>query len=372
MAETFMSLSQVMSQLGMTKEQVDVAVKAGLLRQLLDRGTPKFRKTDVDGFKKKRSSDATVAEDRDAPDETSHLDLGAPSKDPSDDPNEITDFSMEINEEGGSKIDLAEVEAEAGADESDQTSVLPIGEDAAAKDSSAEPVLDFAEEDLGLAADQESSDVALETPDGESSADILEVAEEVDGDSSSDAVVAVSDDSDLEKATLSDSDVVTDILEADVEDSDDELDTIDINEVADPGAAKATDDLMTVIEDETAGSSADTAPLAQGVAPGDEAETVSIDAGEAVTADVYPAEETATAEGAEGAEAAEEGAPVAAGYASYAVDEQPCLWANVLLAIAVFVGLLGGFVTLCDAAGAHANPVVKFISETIKEKFPNL
>jgi len=195
------------------------------------------------------------------------------------------------------------------------------------------------------------------------------VAEEVDGDSSSDAVVAVSDDSDIEKATLSDSDVVTDILEADVEDSDDELDTIDINEVADPGAAKATDDLMTVIEDETAGSSADTAPLAAGVAPGDEAETVSIDAGEAVTADVYPAEETATAEGAE---VVEEGAPVSAGYVSYATDEQPCLWANILLVIAVLAGMLGGYVTLCGAAGAHADPVVKFISQTIKEKFPNL
>ena len=231
------------------------------------------------------------------------------------------------------------------------------------------------ESSSGVLTAEESSSVALAAEEADSSADILEIAEEIDEDSSSDAMVTVRDDSELENATLSDSDVVTDMLEAGVEDSDDELDTIDLDEMDVPTdtVAEGADDLMTVIEDETVGSSADTAPMGAVADIGDEAETVSLGPQDVDT-------EGVTDEAGEETMAIDEGPVAEADFApgptrpmaGAMVEYQPAMWCNMLLFMAVVMVGFGGFIMLCEAAGATANPVVQFVKNFIKDSFPKL
>jgi len=387
MANGFMTIDEVAADSNMTKEQIADAVKAGKLRQFVDQGVQKFRQKDVAEFKKRTQSDMTVLTGvgkEKVDEDSSHVDLGAVGTTSPDDSKEVTEFSMEVveGERDTSRIDLADVDAEPGADESDQTSVLPVAEEDSSSTGQAEeePVFDFAEDDIGLTMEDEPSGSVLVSEEGEPSADVLEVAEEVEDESSSDAVVPVRDDSEIESATISDSDVVTDILDSGGEESDDDLDTIDLDDVGSTGVEPpSADDLMTVIEEAGAGSSAETAPLGA-MEEAEEAETVSLEEAEAVTAEVGEAmvapPEIEEAPGAEMEEVAveEEEAPAYAGYAGPApmVDYVPSAPMNAVLILAILLGVFGGFMMLCEMAGAKANPVVTFVQEQIRNYFPNL
>ena len=313
--------------------------------------------------------------------ESSHVDLGAIEDDAkAEDSKEVTEFSMEVVEESATdRIDLEDVDAEPGADESDQTSVLPVTDDGSgAEEVDEEPVFDFAEDDLGLSLEDEASGSVLVSDDSESSADILDVAEAVEDESSSDTIVPVRDDSDLESAAVADSDVVTDILDTDVEDSDDDLDTIDLDDVAGPVEQMddSADELITVIEDDAVGSSADTAPL-EAYETGEEVETVSLEEAEAVTEDVSGGLGDYEEEGVDSGPAAEDygeveaTAPMGGGYAAPMpmADYLPSAPMNFVMAASIVLGAVGGFMMVCELTGATANPVVQFIRQEIVEKF---
>jgi len=394
MSNGFLTMEEAAAELKLNVVQLKELVSKGKLRELRDQGVQKFKREDIEALKKQAEQDVTVMFDEnktDTEDDSSHLNLGAVTEGESDS-REVTEFSMEVVEDKGdtSRIDLADVDAEPGADESDQTSVLPVSDESSETDAGdEEPVFDFAEDDIGLSLDEEpSGSVLVSDEEGSSSADILEVAEELEDESSSDAVVPVRDDSELESATISDSDVVTDILDSDLEESDDDLDTIDLDGVEKAAvgtSSEAGDELMNVIEDETPGSSADTAPLEAPMEAEGEAETVSLEEAEAVTADVgeelLGEEEMAAVEAAAGEEEdvvmdAQTGFYESTdggeeGYGEYPVpaamvDYLPWTAGNVLLIVALVLALLGGFVMACEMTGATENWVVTQVHDLMK------
>jgi len=319
MAKNLLSIEEVCKELQLDEDQVKSLVQSGALRGFLDQQTYKFRPADLDAYKSQVEAGATevLSEEDDEGSESS-----------------VTELSGALGSDT-SKVDLADIEAEEGADESDQTSVMaPTDEDAVPKEES--PVFEFSESDLGLSLDEEpvpdegdqtsllapmdgniekeespvfefdsdsdmgSSERAsvLVADESESSLDILEVADESSSDSESegtdmavaeegssgDAVAALGDlhlEAE-EPATAevkpiehvpSDTDTVADIL-SDVEESSDEaLETIDLDEMAevgeDFGAAPGTEAAETIPlsdEVETVGISAeDDTRLTEGI-----------------------------------------------------------------------------------------------------------
>ena len=388
MAKNLLSIDEVCKELQLDEEQVKSLVQNGALRGFLDQQTYKFRRADLDVYKSQVEAGATeVLSGED--------DEGSESS--------VTEVSAAIGSDT-SNVDLADIEAEEGVDESDQTSVMaPTDEDAVPKEES--PVFEFSESDLGLSLDEEpapeegdqtsllapmdgniekeespvfefdsdadvgSSERAsvLVADESESSLDILEVADESSSDSASEGAelavaeegssgdaVAALDDMRLEPdeaATAeveplehvpSDTDTVADIL-SDVEESSDEaLETIDLDEIAevgeDFGAAPATE-------------TADTIPLSN------EVETVGLSAEDdtRLTEGILEEGEFAEVEGVEAelmAEPGEEESPLVASGWEVIV---PSKLGNACLIAAVLLLAVASLCLFCEVFGITSN-----------------
>ena len=132
MADRFLTIDEVSAELQLTREQVMALVKTGDIRAFLDQGVYKFRRSDIEECRKKLEGGRTVV-------------YGGPS---------VGDASRDRKRDA-SKIDLADIDAEPGADESDQTSVLaPTGEGEAEGEKEETPTFEFTEEDLGLSLEE--------------------------------------------------------------------------------------------------------------------------------------------------------------------------------------------------------------------------
>ena len=385
MADALMGIEEVVKELQLEKEQIIELVKKGMLRGFMDQKTYKFRAPDVEAYKKKLASSATRL--------------------------------SEGKEDATSKVDLAEIESDAGMDESDQTSVLAPAdesEDHLTVKPEETPVFQFSAKELGLededgsgveeadqtslmmpakeaeeeAKDQkpefdfdakklsledEASDGVIVPEDTESSADILDVADESSSDSSS-STVDLSDESGTgdEVVALSDieespqpmppvsaappakgaaaakgtgSTTVSDILGQVEEGSEEELESLDIEEAI-------ADQIGRIAPDTT-----DTGPIT------DEAETVGIaGTGEETTFKVGDEVETAGVSDAVAEalkEAAKEVAPLeeeeeAAEEARVVVPTgwemvTPSKWFNGWIIAASVVMIVGGVFLFCDA-----------------------
>ena len=273
MAETLVSLEEICRELEMSQQQVLNLVKQGLLRGFRDGQTYKFRRADIEAYKKQAQESATVVYDE------------SQGKDTSD--SDVTDVAAGQKKGDTSKIDLAEIEAEPGADESDQTSVLaPVEESEEESREEEKPQFDFAEEEVGLSMEEEPEEAeeaeqtAVLTPvdateegagkdekaefdfseeepgesvlvadESESSSDILETAEESSSESvTTDSDLALVEESAEEAPVVADepaeviltpeeaaetatAETVSDILGSAEEVSDDALETLDIEEV---------------------------------------------------------------------------------------------------------------------------------------------
>ena len=168
MADVLLNIDEAAKQLQLSKDQVAELVKKGLLRGFLDQKTYKFRPADIEAYKKKVAGGATV------------LAEGAPGK-----------------------IDLTEVESDAGIEDTDQTSVLAPVQPGEPKNKQPEkPVFKFGEKDL--VAEEPTSSEEIKAAAGSGA--------RIPGDASTDKVV-------------------TDILGPAPEDSSDEaLETLDVEQ----------------------------------------------------------------------------------------------------------------------------------------------
>ena len=381
MADALLSLEQVCKELQLGQEQVVALVKQGALRGFLDGGSYKFRKADVDKYKQDTETSATVV-------------FEPPSKPSGASDSDVTDLKMQ----DASKIDLADIESEAGADESDQTSVLaPVDEADQVAQSEEQPVFEFSEKELGLSLDDdETGDSLLAVDESDSSLDILEVADESSSDTSTSAadldfmdesssgedvaaVLEVEEESPVRlPATDAGMDAgetatVTDILGGADDTSDEELETLDLDDVVETQETLLDDEPVV----EVAGIDAldDDIPVeipatdtAETLAVGDELETVGLGAADA-TMDVGEAEPM---EGDDLAEAEREYEPahVATGYELVT----PSMAGNVFLVLAVITMAFAAsffFAEVCDFANhpltdvfaKHVTPFVDSIGK---------
>jgi hypothetical protein len=354
MADVLLNIEEVSKQLQLSKDQITEMVKKGLLRGFLDQKTYKFRPADVEAFKKKLSGGATT------------LSEGAPKTD-------AIPGGSKPRKDATSKIDLTDVEAASGIEETDQTSVLAPVEPGEPKSAAPEkpefkfgekdldlheeapsgleegdqtsllvpgsgkeekgkeegkPAFDFVEKDLKLPSEEEAGDSVLVADESESSMDILEVAEESSSESASSASHSqfsdeVTSGEEIEVATEPPSaeglkpaakpgakpgeppttdKVVTDILGSVPEDSDEALETLDVDEAVE---AK-----------EPAGMEADIKPETSATVPvGDEHETVGLPSADETRAALSEAAEAPETGGMDGA--------VAAALQEQAAEEEP-------------------------------------------------
>ena len=328
MAKDFLSIEDVCKDLQLTADQVKNLVKNGMLRGFLDQKTYKFRQADVNAYKSRVEDSATVVASNE------------PRGDELTD-SEMSDLSSESDEgevPDTGKVDLADIEAEPGADESDQTSVLAAadaGEEGGPREES--PVFEFSETDLGLSLDEEPAleeadqtsllapaeggeekedspvfefdtdselgapgkraDSVLVADESESSLDILEVADESSSDTgSSGSELAVVEESssgegvtaaEVEDASdevvsavpstvgASDSDTVADILSEVEEGSDEALETLELDEIMAPPEEGVPEEALEAAEVATA--EAPQTETAETIPLSDEIETVGIE-----------------------------------------------------------------------------------------------
>lgn len=365
MAETLLDINEVCEELQLGKGQVLALAKKGVLRALRDGETFKFRKADVDQFKQKTETGATVV-------------LEEPGKSDSD----------------TSKIDLSEIEAEDGADESDQTSVLaPVDDKSDAEKAEEQPVFEFSEKELGLSLEDDTGESVLVGEESDSSLDILEVADESSSDSATSAaeldfmdesssgediaaVLEIEEESPVDTSAgapaAAPASTVTDILGAE-EGSDEDLETLDLDDVVEtqetafeeaPEVAEIAD-LAEEIPIETPPTA-----TAETMEMGSETETVGIAAGEEITQGVGEGLEAGGVEDLAGVPDADyEPAHVAAGWDMVT----PSAMGNTFLILAILVAMLGGMFVLYDVfdiGGGESNPVIKFFADQIAGHFP--
>ena len=277
MAESLLTVNQVSEELQLTKDQVGALVKQGALRGFLDAGTYKFRRSDVEKYKKTVQSSATVL-------------FEAPSTKAGKSESDITD----IKPKGTSKIDLTEIEGDVGADESDQTTVLPpvAGKGGAGK-GEADAVFAFAEDEVGLSADEKSG-----ASDDTSKVDLADIdadagVEESDqttvlppvagkGDAATaeaDAVFAFSEDevglAADEKAGASDDASKVDLADIEADENADESDQTSVLAPVDEetDAGKAEEDAVFEFSEDELGLSLDDEQPAESVLVADESES---------------------------------------------------------------------------------------------------
>ena len=408
MAESFLTIEQVSKELQLNAERIMTLVKKGEIRAFLDQGVHKFRKSDIEEFRKKLEGGHTAFYEGPGAEESAG--------------DEKSDTS---------KIDLADIDAEPGADESDQTSVLARtqeGEDEAAKEET--PEFDFSEEDLGLSleeqptgtvdpvetADQtsllpaaaeedtvpddepafefdeksedqildaEGGDSVLVADESESSLDILEVADESssESDSSASDVPFAEESSSEDAATVAEveegsdepvaavaagekGDTVVDILGETDDGTEDGLETIDLEEVVETQETPVEEGPAAVAEEGAAPETVEVAP------PSAEPETVGI-AAEVEEATQLGAEEAGVLtelpeEVLEPEGEAEEfphEAPAMAGAWTIVV---PSVLGNAFLCAAIILLAFGGFILLCEIGGI-SNVVTEEVIKLVKE-----
>ena len=231
MGEKLLNMEQVCKLLQLSEPQVTTLVKQRRLRGFLDQKTYKFRSGDVEKFKKEIEAGGTVVLD----DETKADEIST---------NEVTEVQEPASKSDTSRIDLADIEGEPGADESDQTSVLAPVEDEQEAEKEPEPVFEFSEEDLGLSLEEgggEGGESVLIADESESSVDILETVDETSSDSATSAaeldleeesgsgeeIAAISDEEHPSEAAALDT-----IMETE-ESSDEGIEPLDLDEVGD-------------------------------------------------------------------------------------------------------------------------------------------
>jgi excisionase family DNA binding protein len=365
MADKLQTIDEVCKELQLTSEQVVALVKSGVLRGFLDGNTYKFRPGDVDKYKATAESGATI----------------------------VIDDASDASGASATKIDLGEIESEIDADISDQTSVLaPVD----AKDDSSkaedEAVFEFSEDELGLSIDSDSSspaDSVLVADESESSMDILEIADEssstdsatstadfdfMDESSSSEEVAEVADIEDMTpepvQFDLEGGDTVSDILASSEEEmSDEELDTLDLDDVVEtqdtileePETVDLEEDIGVLGDDisieEPATGTAETVPV------GDESETVGIAHDDATQAVDLDADSSLDLGGAEAD--LEEASPFEPSHVATGYDlETPSIMGNAFLAAAILITVIGGAFVLTSAANA-GNPLMDFFRSNV-------
>jgi excisionase family DNA binding protein len=414
MADVLLSIEEVSKQLQLSKDQIADMVKKGLLRGFLDQKTYKFRSADVEAFKKKVASSATtvsggapktdaipggtqgrkdaagkmdlseVESDSDVED-TDQTSVLAPveSGAPQDKPPEKPVFKF------GEKDLESREEALATLEEGDQTSLLVPGAGKEEKPKAeTKPTFDFAKKDLKPPADADAGDSVLVADESESSMDILEVAEESSSESASSASHITfpeegSSGEEIEAATETPSKleqrpapkpapragepttdkVVTDILGPAQEESDEALETLDVDEVVETKEAVGKE----------AGFKPATAPTAP---VGDEYETVGLPSAEETKAATDAAgaagetggideavaaalQEQAAEEESEEAEGQEQ-VPLAARTGWESAESWPI--GNGLLIAATVVLIVGGALLFCEAFNVHNGLTAKIAS----------
>ncbi len=117
----FITREEALKRLQMSSEQLDALVAEGELRQFRDAGTIRFKADDVEALKKRAETESTIV-------------LGG------------SKAADQSKDDETSEVDLDSVEVESEADESDQTSILPL-DSPAEKDEVAALDLDQAEAD---------------------------------------------------------------------------------------------------------------------------------------------------------------------------------------------------------------------------------
>ena len=401
MAKDFLSLEDVCKDLQLTADQVKNLVKNGVLRGFLDQKSYKFRQADVDAYKARVEESVTVvASGEPRGEELTDTDLSDLASDSEDE---------KVPDTG--KVDLANIDSDPGADESDQTSVLAAaeaGDEGAPREES--PVFEFSETDLGLSLDEEPAleeadqtsllapaeggeekedspvfefdtdselgapgkraDSVLVADESESSLDILEVADESSSDTgSSGSDLAVVEESssgegvgavaDVEEASdevvpavpaatgRGDTDTVADILSEVEESSDEALETLELDEMMARDEGVPDEALEAA---EVATAEAPQTETAETIPLSDEIETVGIEEEEGTKFAEGALEEE---EVAEGEEAEIEPAP------EEEVEEAPIVaggWeivtpsklGNAFLIAALVMLLLGSVFVFCE------------------------
>jgi hypothetical protein len=412
MADVLLNIEEASKQLQLSKDQVAEMVKRGLLRGFLDQKTYKFRPADIEAFKKKLASGATaLSEGAPKKDATSKIDLTevesdsgvedsdqtsvlapAKSSEPSEKPPEKPVFRF-----GEKDLEIHEEEP-AALEEGDQTSLLVPSAGAEKGKPAAKPPFDFAQKDLRLPPEGEAGDSVLVADESESSMDILEVAEESSESGSSASRIVFPDEvtsgDEIEAAVETPSQpgqkpapkegepstdkVVSDILGPAPEESDEALETLDVDEAL---AAK---------EPSSAGIEAEIQPGPAAAAPtADEHETVAIPAADetkaamgadetrAALAEAGAAAETggvdeavaaalqeqAGAEAPEAPEAAEEEAPAIVPTGWETAQSWPI--GNGLLIAAAVVLIIAGSLLFCEAFSVR-NGFTRGIANTMQ------
>jgi len=330
MASEYLTLEEVLQELQVDKPDLDRLIEQGQLRQLRDGGAIKFRREDVDKIKRSAETDATVVFDDSDPGEGSGDDSGSgidakildlmgdgqtvispPEEGAAQDSSDSDIDSGLFDEDETSKVELQFADAEdSSADDSDQTSIIPVGvapdatQDVGEEE---ESIFDFGDEDEDMdsspSSDSDSSgsdisDIAGEPTvavmgdatvalESDSSSDILEAESDssdiVDTgeDSSSDILDLAVEDSGTESAVDLDeapgeSDVVTDLLDLGEGDSSDTLDAVSLEDAESTDARTSeTSDEVPTLEDADGTATTEAAP-AVGQDSVDTADTVDL------------------------------------------------------------------------------------------------
>jgi hypothetical protein len=189
----FITREEALKRLQMTGEQLDALVTEGELRAFRDGGAIRFKAEDIENLKKRSETEATVVLE------------GAKKAPPADDET--------------SEVDLDSVEVEADADESDQTSILPL--DVPGEKEEEAPVLELDE-------------APAKGPEGPSLAAVLEEAPTVE----------------RPKKRSKDSDITSGVMEEKVAETDHSIDLAAVSKAAGTSDTDVASDLMQIVAEE--------------------------------------------------------------------------------------------------------------------------
>jgi hypothetical protein len=336
MADEYMSLKEACKELQMNEAQVLALVSAGQLKSVQIEGEMRFGRAAMAEFKQRAESRETVV--MGAEDLARAQAAGEELEEEED-----TDIA-EGPPEKAAKVDLSDIEEEAGADESDQTSVLrPVAEAGAPKEQVEEPIFQFEEDESTSFMSEERAKAAQarETPKA--------AAPKAAGAKGEEVELAPTEEP-------GHTEIVADILkqETGTGEEDDSLETVDLAELE--GGAE--------------GSSAETQLVGE-EAPGiGEEETIGLEGTQAETEGVEGGLLDVTEERIE--EEEEEGEPVRMAPEAAAmpmvdyVAVRASVMANVFLALSILLVLFAGFLVVCTMFELDRNPVAKVLYDLLK------
>jgi len=392
MAERLLSMEEACRELQLSKEQLLHLVKIGALRGFRDQQTYKFRPADVEAYKRAAESDITQPQmaGTDKHD-TSKIDLAEIEAEPGADESDQTSVLAPADQEGKEEpageekpeFQFSEdvgLEEEPRAEEADQTSLMPPAAQEGAQPAEEEAKFAFAEkgEDLGL--EEDAGDSVLVADESESSVDILQVEDETSSEqassgeelalmeesSSGEEVAAVTEAEEPAGTAATDesssTETVSDILGEAEEGSDEVLETLDLEEAPD-----------TILEEPPAAKPAEAArpPTAETVPLADEVETAGIVEEEEAIALAEEAEAVPLEEGVE-EEAAARPAAIPTQERRIPTWETvvPSKLGNAFLAAAILMLAAGGVFLVCEMAGIQ-NGFTQMIVDFVKTHIPS-